>query len=770
MRYLAVGHERVGAVGRSIPDVQAVSKATGALRFLQDISVPGMLHASMVLAGRPYAAVRRVSVSKALSVEGVVAVATSQDVPGRNRIGLIVDDQPLFADRMVRYEADCVAIVGGEDVGAASRAAALVEIEYDDMPPVTTLADAKDPSSPPIHDSGKIAVERDLIKGDISEGESRSDFLVELELESPVQEHAYLEPLGALAVPLPEGGIDIMVPGQCPFYVRDAVARCLRLPLSMVRVIQLPMGGGFGGREDVPSEICARLAVLACKSGRPARLLLTREEDLIYSSKRHPMQMEYRMGCDSQGKLTFADIKIDADVGAYATLSPIVLFRSSVHAAGPYEIPNVRVRTRGYYTNTVPKGAMRGFGTPQVVFACESLIEELAGRAGLDPLEFRIRNALRAGGRTATGQVLDDSCGFAESLSMAKEMIGDDRDWYKPREKGNHVLAAKGVASMFYGVSLGAAGRTLDRGSAKVEVLKDGSVSVFIGCTDMGQGALTVLSQIAAEAFGIGHERISVKRVDTSIVPDSGPTVASRTTVVSGNAIVDACDKIKRRMQQVGVSIIGAGAVYDSSAGGVISKGNGTRLPFNEIVRECVSRRVDLAATGWYVVPDCRLDEETGQGKAYHVYSYATDLAEVEVDIEIGRVRVTSFVAIHDSGTIMNPLTAAGQVEGGVVQGMGLAIHEGFSQIEGRVQSRDLSTYLIPTAVDVCDDIRVRFVERASADGPFGAKGLGEPAIIPVASAIANAVSNAVGVRVRKLPVDRHWISRTAARHRPESA
>jgi CO/xanthine dehydrogenase Mo-binding subunit len=729
-----------------------------------------MLHASMVLAGRPYAAVKRISVSKALSVEGVVAAATGQDVPGRNRIGLIVDDQPLFADRMVRYEADCIAIVGGEDARALSRAAALVEAEYDDMRPVTTLAAAKAPGSSPIHHTGKIAVKRDIIKGDISEGESKSDFLVELEFESPVQEHAYLEPLGALAVPLPEGGIDIMVPGQCPFYVRDAVARCLGLPLSMVRVIQLPMGGGFGGREDVPSEICARLAVLAWKSGRPARLLLSREEDLMYSSKRHPMQMRYRMGCDGEGTLTFADIEIDADVGAYATLSPIVLFRSSVHAAGPYEIPNVRVKTRGYYTNTVPKGAMRGFGTPQVVFACESMIEELARRAGLDPLEFRIKNALRAGSRTATDQVLDDSCGFADSLLMAKEIIGEDRDWYRPRQKDKHVLAAKGIASMFYGVSLGAAGRTLDRGSAKVEVLKDGSVSVFIGCTDMGQGALTVLSQIAGEAFGIGPELISVKRVDTSIVPDSGPTVASRTTVVSGNAIVDACDKIKQRMQQVGISIIGAGTVYDSSAGGVVNREKGTRLPFDKIVKECVSRRVDLTATGWYVVPDCRLDEETGQGKAYHVYSFATDLVEVEVDIEIGQVRVTSFVAIHDSGTIMNPLSATGQVEGGVVQGMGLAIHEDFSQIEGRVQSRDLSTYMIPTAVDVCDDIRVRFVERASADGPFGAKGLGEPAIIPVASAIANAVSNAVGVRVPKLPIDRHWISEIRRPHRPESA
>lgn len=749
------------AVGRSIPDVHSSFKARGALRFLQDINLPGMLHASMVLAGRPHAAIKNVSVGRALAADGVVAIAAAGDVPGRNGVGLIVDDQPLFADCTVRYEADCIAIIGAEDARSASRAAALADVEYEDLPPVATIGAAKEAASPPIHPDGNLGVSRDILKGDISEGEALSDFIVDLEFESPVQEHAYLEPLGALAVPLSEGGIEILVPGQCPFYVRDAVAGCLGLPLSMVRVVQLPMGGAFGGREDVPSEICARLAVLAHVSGRPTRLVLTREDDLLYSSKRHPMQMHYRMGCNREGLLTFADVEIDADIGAYATLSPIVLFRSSVHAAGPYEIPHVRVRTRGYYTNTSPKGAMRGFGTPQVVFGCESAIEELAGRAGFDRLQFRRKNALGPGSATATDQKIGKNCGFPESLSIAARIVGDELDWDRPRKKSDHVVTAKGIASMYYGVSLGAAGRTLDRGSAKVEVFRDGSLSVFVGCTDMGQGALTVLAQIAAEAFGIEAERVSVKRVDTSIVPNSGPTVASRTTVVSGNAIVDACGRIKQRMTQVGVSMIGEGAVYDPLRGGVVGAG-GKAVGFDELVEECLSRRVNLSASGWYVVPDCRLDDETGQGKAYYEYAFATDVAEVEVDLRTGRVVVTGFAAIHDSGKIMNPLTATGQVEGGVVQGIGLALYEDFSQTGGRVLSRDLSTYLVPTAVDVCDDIHVHFVECASDEGPFGAKGLGEPAIIPVASAIANAVSNAVGARVMRLPVDPHWVVRNA--------
>jgi CO/xanthine dehydrogenase Mo-binding subunit len=311
---------------------------------------------------------------------------------------------------------------------------------------------------------------------------------------------------------------------------------------------------------------------------------------------------------------------------------------------------------------------------------------------------------------------------------------------------------------MFYGVSLGAIGRTLDRGGAKVEILKDGSVNVFVGCTDMGQGALTVLAQITAASLGIGVESVTVNRVDTHTVPDSGPTVASRATVVSGNAIVDACEQLKARMLAVAVPIVGKDATFAGPGEGVIGPDSGGRIGFRELVGKCMEERVELTAMGWYVVPECRIDEETGQGKAYHVYSFATDLAEVEVDLKTGRVEVTRFLAVHDSGKIVNPLMATGQIEGGVTQGIGLAICERFAEEGGKVQSSDLSTYLIPTSLDACDDIQVRFLECLSAAGPFGAKGLGEPAIIPVAAAVANAVSNAIGSRVTRLPIDRDWI------------
>jgi CO/xanthine dehydrogenase Mo-binding subunit len=498
-------------------------------------------------------------------------------------------------------------------------------------------------------------------------------------------------------------------------------------------------------------------------------MILSREEDMLYTSKRHPMMLHYRMGCDGDGRLTFADIAIDADVGAYATLSPIVLFRSTIHAAGPYNNPNVRVLTRGYYTNTPPKGAFRGFGTPQVVFACESVIDELAGKAGTDPIAFRLNNALRSGDPTATGQVLGESVAVASTLERADELLGSDEARFKPRPAGRGMVAARGVASMIYGVSLGAAGRVLDRGAAKVEILRDCSVSVFVGCTDMGQGALTVLAQIAADALGAPLGAVVVNRVDTDVVPDSGPTVASRTTVVSGNAIIDACRKITARLSEAARSLLGEDAVYDPATRS--ASGAGRKLAFNDLVAACFERRIGLAATGWYAVPECRLDEETGQGKAYYEYSFATDIAEVIIDTVTGRIEVTSFAAIHDSGKIVNRLTAVGQVEGGIAQGLGLALYERYKQAGGCLRSTDLSTYLLPTALDVCDDIRVEFIEALSSDGPFGAKGLGEPAIIPVAAAVANAVSNALGIRVTELPVDPELVTGPSDRsHRSKSA
>lgn len=744
-------------VGRPVPSLDGPAKAMGRTRFVADVALPGMLHAKMVVAGRPHAAITGMSLAAALGVRGAVAVATAGSCPGENRVGVVVDDQPLFADKAVRYEADCVAVVGAESLSAAEIGAGLVEVRYQDLTSITCIDQAESASALRIHEGGNLAVEHAVARGDIVRGEQESSIVVDETLWSPVQEHAYLEPLGAIAIPSADGSMEVLASTQCPFYVRDAVARCLGLPLAKVRVLQMPIGGGFGGKEDVPSEICARIAVLASMTRRPVKIVLTREEDIAYSSKRHPMLLRYRMGCSPEGRIGFADIEIKADVGAYATLSPIVLFRSTVHAAGPYDIPNVRIRSRGFYTNTPPKGAMRGFGTPQVAFACEAVIDQLAARAGIDPIEFRLRNALKVGSRTATGQVLEESVGFTETLERAREAVGGGAGCFAPRAVRRDVVRASGVGSMFYGVSLGAIGRAIDKGTARVEVLKDGSVSVSIGCTDMGQGALTVVGQIAADALGVGVERVKVNQVDTNTVPDSGPTVASRATVMSGNAVIDACLKIRGRILEAVGSAMGCEVNYRPAERRLVGA-SGRSLSMEEAVRECCARKIDLSAAGWYNPPECSVRKETGQGKAYYVYSFATDVAEVEVDTRTGHVDVVSLVAIHDSGTIINPLTASSQVEGGAAQAIGFALRESYVQADGRVISGDLATYLLPTSLDVCENLLPQFIESASKDGPFGAKGLGEPAIIPAAAAIANAVSNALGMRVKSLPISPEWV------------
>lgn len=746
-------------MGEGVPRTDGPAKARGATRYLPDIEVPGMLHACMVLARRPHAVIKSVSLKRAVTLPGVECVAAGVDVPGENQAGLLTPDQPLFACDRVRYEGDCIAVVGAVDAETARRGASLVEIDYEDLPPLPDLESVLSPDAPAIHESGNIAVDRKLERGDVEAGERGSETVIEDVFFSPIQEHAYLETQGALAVPGGDGSIEVFVTGQCPFYVREAVARCLGLALSRVRVVQLPVGGGFGGKEDVPSEIAARAAVLAVKSGRPVRLILSREDDIISSSKRHPMRMHYKIGCDRDGKIVFMDVDIAAGVGAYTTLSPIVLYRATVHAPGPYVMPNVRVRTRGYYTNSPPSGAMRGFGQPQVCFGCESIMDVAAEALGIDPVEFRLRNALRVGSETTTGQKLEESVGLEETLRAAASFVsragGSGPEGPGPEGR----LRGIGVASMYYGVSLGAIGRAIDRGGAKVEVLRDGSVSVFIGCTEMGQGALTVVGQIAAEALGVPPESVVVHPVDTNIVPDSGPTVASRTTIISGNAVLDACGRILSKMAGVASDMLGGGPEFVPAEGAFKRDATGEAAAFNEVVTECFNRRVDLADMGWYAVPECHVDPDTGQGKAYHVYSFATQVARVEVDPGTGEVRVLGFHAAHDSGRIVNSTLATAQVEGGVAQGIGLAVTEKFTESAGLVTSREFSTYLLPTSLDVCDSIETEFTECLSSDGPFGVKGLGEPATIPAAAAIANAVSNALGRRVKALPIGRGWVT-----------
>jgi len=702
-----------------------------------------------------------VDASAARSMAGVRSVVTADDIPGENQVGVIDADQPLLPFDEIRYEGDAVAIVVAETVALAREAADAVSVDLTELPGVFDAVRAMEPDAPLVHESGNVFLHDKVRKGDVDAGFDAADIVVEREFRTYHQEHCYLEPLAALAIPEDNGSMTVYGTMQCPFYVQKAVARVLGLSLASVRVIQTVTGGGFGGKEDAPSEICACAALAAWKTGCAVKLVYSRQEDFLRSSKRHPMHVTFKLGVRRDGTFTAAKIRAVADAGAYSTLTPVVVFRAAAHATGPYEIPNVSTDVYGVYTNRQTTGAFRGFGQPQVIFANESVIDEVASALGMDPVDIRLRNCLDVGKRTATNQLLTESVGLRETLELARELSGWNGKWAVQGGRGgeqperasddrDHIKRGIGVGSIYYGVSLGAKGLALDGSGAHINVYSDGSIRIGVGGTEMGQGLLTVLAQIASDSLGVPVDSIHVERADTSVVPDSGPSVASRTTLMTGNAVIDAAAKLRAVMGEVAADLLGMDASEIGFAGGTVGSAE-KNMTFAELAEQCWARNVSTAADGWYAAPESTFDEN-GQGDAYAVYSYATHVAEVEVDTETGRVSVVRITAAHDVGRVMNPVTLEGQIEGGVLQGIGMALYEQMKTEGGAVVTPDFSTYIIPTAMDT-PEIQTAFVEDPYSKGPFGAKGIGETPAMPGAVAVANAVSNAIGVRFRELPL-----------------
>ncbi|HEY3352823.1 MAG TPA: xanthine dehydrogenase family protein molybdopterin-binding subunit [Polyangia bacterium] len=722
-------------IGSSPPRVDALTKATGKAVYVDDLRLSGLVHMRPVLARVPSARVRAVCVERARGLPGVRAVITGADVPGANEIGCVQPGQPLLATEVVRYVGDVLALVVADTAAEARAAAAAVEVELEPLPGVFDVGAALAPGAPRLHPDGNVCCTYHVHKGDAEAALAGAAVTVERTFRTHHQEHAYLETLGAVAEPLPDGGMSIYGSLQCPHYVQKGVAGVLGLPYSAVRVVQLTTGGGFGGKEDVPTEICAMAAVGARLTGRPVKLVLDRDEDILRSSKRHPTVVRYRLGADRDGRLVAAVVDITADCGAYATLSPIVLWRSTVHGTGPYVIPAVKVECTGVYTNHPPAGAFRGFGAPQVALAHEGIIDDLARTLGLDPLELRLRNALHVGAELPTGAILEESAPLRETLAGARARCRWDEKRPLPPAAGPRRRGI-GVACIHYGVSLGAKGWVLDASGALVQVHGDGSVSVSIGGAEIGQGAKTTMALIAAEALGCPLESVRVLDSDTALVADSGPTVASRTTIMSGNAVIDACRKITAVLAPVAADL----------------RAQGKEPTLVALAKAAYLRNLKLAASGWYVAPPSTFDAETGLGSAYFVYAFATHIAEVEVDTRTGEVTLLRMTAAHDIGRAINRNGVEGQVEGAVLQGLGYARFEDFRLDAGRVLTSSLTTYLVPTAADAAP-VDLVLIEEPWAKGPFGAKGIGEPALIPAAAAIANAVDHALGRTVGEIPL-----------------
>ncbi len=750
--------KKLSYIGRSLPRKDALVKASGAALYADDREFSGMLYAAAVRSPRPRIKILSISASEASRVPGYVTLVTYKDIKGVNKWPVVMQDYPFLPEKEARFAGETVALAVAETARAAKKAAALVELKYKE------LAFVEDPLKALRKDAVKIFGDDNIIssfvikKGSVDEAFRKAAFTVEGEFSTNYQVHAYLETQGAIALPEADGGMTVHSTTQCPFYVLDAVAAALGVPYNKIKILQTVTGGGFGGKEDVPALVASHAAICAAKTGRPVKLVYGRKEDFQSMSKRHPGWARVAYAADKNGRITACRVKYVLDGGAYSTLSPIVLWRGTVHAAGPYKIPNVDIKTYAAATNKVPCGAFRGFGQPQICFAQESLIDELAEKLGMDPVQLRLKNLLEPGDRTVTGQKLNSSCGLKEIVQAVRKRSGWDK---KLKNRGSRVgkqgdiVTGIGFSATYYGVGLGAKGRYLDRAGALVNIYKDASVGVNVGNTEMGQGALTVLAQIAAETLNAPYESVKVEEVDSSKVPDSGPTVASRTTLMSGNAIIEAASPIRERIFKTAFAmLIAAGA--DASKKMTASRGlfsmGGKTVDFRTVVAECWFRRFKMSEQGWYAAPRTTFKMEDGQGDAYVIYSYSADAAEVEVDLKTGVARVKKIWAAYDVGKIVNPRLAVGQAQGGILQGMSWAMFENLVYKNGIMLNPNFTDYVIATTADK-PEYDITFIEKPYAEGPYKAKGMGEVPLIGVAPAVANAIADACGARVRSVPL-----------------
>lgn len=713
-----------------------------------------MLYGFVVRSPLPHADIISISIDKAKAMKGVAAVITANDVPGKNYVPIIFDDLPLLADKTVRFAGEPVALIAAISRQKAEQAAEKLKIKYKEKSAVLSIEEALTKKAPRIYGKDNIFSEHQVKVGSIEDGFNASSVVFEETFRTGYQEHAYIERQGMIAIPESGGAMTVIGSMQCPFYVHEAISSLLGIHHNKIKIIQSVTGGAFGGKEDVPSIVAGQAALLAYHTGKPVKLIYEREEDMISMSKRHPSLSHIKLGANPDGILQALQIEYLLDAGAYSTLSPVVLWRGTAHAAGPYRCSNIDVHSKAVATNLVPCGAFRGFGSPQMIFALESMIDILAHKLNLDPAIIRKRNILHVGDKTMTGHILKDSVGLSET--MQKALAASNWNKKTPRKPSPHVKYGKGMACFHYGVGLGAGGKQLARAGADINVFMDGSVSVAVGNTEMGQGSETVLAQIAAEALNAPFDMVRVLPVDTTRVPDSGPTVASRTTVMSGKAVMQASRIIRPQLDKAASILLNcdekeikADNTYFFANYG---KQNVRKVSFKQVVQECFQRRFQLSGKGWYVSPETTWDAKTGQGKAYMVYSFATIVAEVEVDKDTGEVNVLRITSAHDLGKAINPKMAEGQIEGGAIQGMSYALMEDIVHQNGIIQNPNFSTYILATSVDV-PNIQPIIVEAPYEDGPYGAKGLGEPPLMGIAPAIANAIYDAIGFRALKIPI-----------------
>src|SRR5215471_7099928 len=686
------------AVGRNVLRKEGHAKVSGAARYIDDLSFPGLLYARTIRSTIPAGVIRNIS----FDTSGFTIV-DYRDIPGRNVVALIDDDQPCLAERTIRHVAEPILILAHEDRDRLL--AANVRIDYE--------------ATTPNYDPAASAVTFKAIaidKGDIAKGFAAADRIVDGVYRVGSQEQLYIEPNGVIAVPADDGrGITVYGSMQCPYYVHRALTVLLGFPGDRVRVVQTETGGGFGGKEEYPSMIAGHAALAALKARRPVKLVYDRVEDMLATTKRHPGVIRHRTGVRRDGRLTAMDVDVLLDAGAYATLSAVVLSRGVLHASGPYRCDNIRIRGRAMMTNTPPNGAFRGFGAPQTQFAIEVHMDRIAAALNLDPVRLRDRNALRPGDTTATGQRMGADCSAREVLREAVKRTG----FAKRRKALAGTNRGIGLSLFFHGSGFTGAGETKLASKASLALTKRGA-RIVVANTEMGQGTRTMLAQIVADTLGVAYDDVEVNAADTGEVPNSGPTVASRTCMIVGR-LLERCG-LEMRDRLGGLS-----------------------------PRAYLRRYGPLVVTKQYEKPlEMDWDESTYRGDAYGSFGWACDVIEVEVDRDTWAVRPVKLTTVHEVGKAIHPTLVAGQIEGGTAQGLGWALLEDVIMRDGRMVNHTMTTYIVPTTLDT-PDMDIVVLERPYKHGPFGAKGVGEMPIDGPAPAVVNALRHA-GFDLREIP------------------
>jgi CO/xanthine dehydrogenase Mo-binding subunit len=736
-----------GTVGRSPPRRDGPDKVTGRARYLDDLTFPNQLWGRTVRSQVPHGRIRSVEFDKAFDWTGIVRV-TAADIPGDNIVHLIEDDQPMLADDLVRHREEPIALLACADRERLEEALLHVRVEIDPLPPVL------DPLlSTHVFKSYRIE------SGDIQPAFADKTLrVVEGTYRVGHQEQMYIEPNAICAVPRDDGGVTIYGSMQCPFYIHRGLQRLLKITEDQIAVIQVVTGGGFGGKEDYPTVLAGHAALLARKAGRPVKMIYKREEDVAATTKRHPAVMRYRTAVKPDGEFVACEIDVVMDGGAYVTLSPVVASRGVLHASGAYRWPHARIDCRVVQTHTPPNGAFRGFGVPQTLFGCEAHVEKIALALGLDPLAVRRRNALVVGDVLPTGQTLTESVSALPVLEAVAARSGYADKRAAAQAKGRKRRGI-GLSLALHGAGFTGSGEAKLKSRAGLELTPSGA-RVLSASTDIGQGTITVFSQMAAEPLGVPLGMIEVAVNDTSRVPDSGPTVASRTTMVVGGTIARAAEAMARVLQGYAAGLHSVPAAEVSCMGGIFSARGQPLAPFESIARQYLAERGPLVCIEQYEMPPgVQWDDATYRGSAYPCYAWAATAVELEVDLDTYEIKLLDIVTASDIGKAIHPVLAEGQVEGGTVQALGYALLEEHVYVAGKLLNTRMQNYIIPTALDV-PRMTTLIVENPYSLGPWGAKGLGELPMDGPAPAVAAAVLHAIGRLVPDLPISPERVMR----------